>query len=206
MTMPRCKCRAFDRFDALILVTATLAVYAVWPALLNLNAPPHPLAARKARFVLFPYGLDSLIDVLKSLEACAGRPRAYILAWTAALIAIRFRHPRAPLRRVARQPGLAACLAVSVVSLIGAIRQAMLACLYWSETPGARWIDPLRSILGFQWSEQSAGPTGLAVGAVWLLLRLSRRWRPEPGWIDRAGIIVGVYWIVGVPLSWFLDA
>ncbi len=30
----------------------------------------------------------------------------------------------------------------------------------------------------------------------WLLLVLGRRWRPEPGWIDRAGRLLGWSWIV----------
>jgi hypothetical protein len=33
-----------------------------------------------------------------------------------------------------------------------------------------------------------------AVVGSWLALAISRRWRPERSWIDRAGRILGLYW------------
>ena len=43
---------------------------------------------------------------------------------------------------------------------------------------------------------------GLTVAMGWLILSLGHRWRPEPSWIDRAGRIVGAYWLlmIVVPL------
>jgi hypothetical protein len=37
---------------------------------------------------------------------------------------------------------------------------------------------------------------GLAVLASWMTLVLGRRWRPDPGWVDRLGRAVGVFWVV----------
>ncbi|WP_406695128.1 hypothetical protein V5E97_29235 [Singulisphaera sp. Ch08] len=50
-----------------------------------------------------------------------------------------------------------------------------------------------------------AAPCGYSVVAIWLLLVLSGRWRPEKSWIDRLGRVLGVIWIacavaVSVPL------
>ena len=50
-----------------------------------------------------------------------------------------------------------------------------------------------------------SAPCGFTVAAVWLLLALSGRWRPEKSWIDRLGRLLGVVWIacaiaVSVPL------
>jgi hypothetical protein len=36
----------------------------------------------------------------------------------------------------------------------------------------------------------------LVVATGWIILILSRRWRPQPNWIDRAGRAFGLFWIV----------
>jgi hypothetical protein len=36
---------------------------------------------------------------------------------------------------------------------------------------------------------------GITVSAVWIVLWLIGAWRPEPSWIDRAGRVVGIYWV-----------
>ena len=40
-----------------------------------------------------------------------------------------------------------------------------------------------------------SAPCGFTVAAIWLLLGLSGRWRPEKSWIDRLGRLLGVVWI-----------
>lgn len=58
------------------------------------------------------------------------------------------------------------------------------------------------------WGIQMAAfssPCGYTVAAIWMLLALSGRWRPERSWIDRLGRLLGVAWIacavaVSVPL------
>jgi hypothetical protein len=58
------------------------------------------------------------------------------------------------------------------------------------------------------WGIQMAAfssPCGFTVAAIWSLLALSGRWRPERSWIDRLGRLLGVAWIgcavaVSVPL------
>ena len=41
---------------------------------------------------------------------------------------------------------------------------------------------------------------GDAVAGAWLALVFGRRWRPEAGWIDRGGRLLGAYWILCVIL------
>ena len=41
-----------------------------------------------------------------------------------------------------------------------------------------------------------ASPCGPAVAAVWTVLALSGRWRPEGSWIDRLGRLLGATWIL----------
>jgi hypothetical protein len=31
---------------------------------------------------------------------------------------------------------------------------------------------------------------------------LSRRWRPEPGWIDRLGRVIGALWLLSLLCDW----
>jgi hypothetical protein len=57
---------------------------------------------------------------------------------------------------------------------------------------------------GIQMAAFSA-PCGFTVAAIWLLLVLSGRWRPERSWIDRLGRLLGLVWMacaiaVSVPL------
>jgi hypothetical protein len=44
-----------------------------------------------------------------------------------------------------------------------------------------------------------------AIAGAWTLLALSRRWKPDPGWIDRLGRLLGSCWI-GWMLFWMLPA
>jgi hypothetical protein len=103
-----------------------------------------------------------------------------------ALVLLRFLGPRPGLRQIARQPGAAACWAASVTVLA---RYAMAAISIPFAPQGARMLL-YGAVIG---SSYLPGP---AVGAVWLNLVLGRRWRPDPSWIDRAGRVVGVFWMV----------
>jgi hypothetical protein len=50
---------------------------------------------------------------------------------------------------------------------------------------------------------QATARTAVALAVVWLILAASRRFRPEPSWIDRLGRVLGVLWItVAVCRGW----
>ena len=100
-----------------------------------------------------------------------------------ACLILRLRRPRPPLRMVIRQPGFAAC-AAPVAVVLAALPLAFV-------TP---------SELAGQVIE--IGGQALAVAAVplaWLSLIATRRWNPEPSWIDRLGRVLGVLWMVSLP-------
>ena len=65
-----------------------------------------------------------------------------------------------------------------------------------------------RSITLEEWANKYLGDelfmyVGAAVGATWLVLYMSGRWRKPADWIDVMGRIVGVMWIV-IGLIWTL--
>ena len=117
----------------------------------------------------------------------------FLLAQTFAYLPIRLRRPRPTLRRLIGQPGLAACLAVAIVAAIDAASWG----IFWSK------LNPedARAMVARYWrlSHEHPGP---AVAATWLGLVLSRRWRPEPGWIDRVGRLIGALWLLTLLLDW----
>lgn len=49
------------------------------------------------------------------------------------------------------------------------------------------------------------GMIGLAVACGWMLLLVSGRWRPERSWIDRAGRVLGWFWIAILPVTGWWD-
>ncbi|HEX8201705.1 MAG TPA: hypothetical protein VF590_14580 [Isosphaeraceae bacterium] len=114
--------------------------------------------------------------------------------WTVALLALRLRRPRPPLRRLARQPGMVAGAAVSLVLAVFAAAGALRVAL--GSSSSSAWADFVSDFA--LWVE--AFVPGSAVAGAWLTLGLGRRWRPEPSWIDRAGRIVGLFWLAQILL------
>jgi hypothetical protein len=96
-----------------------------------------------------------------------------LVAFTPIFFMLRFERPRPPWRALLVQPGVVAGL-------------AMVFGLFW----GLGWIhillpDRLDAISG-PWIA-----IGGSVAAAWLILALCRRWRAEPGWVDRLGRLLG---------------
>jgi hypothetical protein len=111
----------------------------------------------------------------------------------------------------ARRPGAVACLAGTVALIFELVRQAIWPVagvhqiLYVTQDPPhARFWgwnfdnilspamqDPLRTML--IWMPRHAG---IVIGGAWLALILAGAWRPERSWIDRAGRLIGVFWII----------
>lgn len=117
------------------------------------------------------------------------------LTLSLALGLLRLRKPRPRLRRVFRQPGMAACTAAFVCTLVILFMLLIINLLiYLNFRDYASGLifslnveDHWRVPLSF---------TGLAVSAVWTVLWLAKAWRPEPSWIDRSGRALGIYWVL----------
>lgn len=93
-----------------------------------------------------------------------------VIVLTPLFLIIRLRGPRLELRRLIWQPGMMAC---------------SIACLAWLVVFIAGSYEP-GGVLCISGSVASA----------WLASWWSGRLRPEPGWIDRLGRVLGVCWIL----------
>lgn len=141
-------------------------------------------------------GASSWLHVLSN-----GRPSCYIIALTLVLIPLRWRRPRPPVTRILRQPGTVACLAT-----IGAIATAsaiLIVCEWIGDM--ARGFPPPTSYSSnaWYWSNVVGFFIPAAVGGAWAALALGGRWSPERSWLDRAGRVLGFYWLVLYFLCFF---
>jgi hypothetical protein len=82
-----------------------------------------------------------------------------------------------------------------------------------SLVPGILWYATIQYRPGFRRPdafEQAWGCathwSSFAVIGAWLALALGRRFRPERSWVDRAGRVLGAYWVflalTGIAIEW----
>lgn len=115
-------------------------------------------------------------------------------AWSATLLVLRWRPPR-PARRPWQRPGI---LANSIIGLAILASVPVLAFIVWWSGPGPPGKLATVFLL-------TAPALGVAVMACWLTLLLTRRWRRAADWIDRLGLLLGVFWIIAGPVClWVL--
>ena len=123
-----------------------------------------------------------------------------LVTWTPTVLWLRLRHPRPPLRRLARQPGFAASVVGTGILALGALATGLLALLRTArQGMGVRGGMLLRTPDPLWWVGvvlHFAAVVGPAVLAAWLILALSGRRRPARGWLDRLGRLIGLAWIV----------
>lgn len=115
----------------------------------------------------------------------------FLTAMTPAVVLMRLRRPRPRLRIVARQPGMAACCAAIIplaMTLIELVREN------WRLASSAR--DPFDWLASAFLLTEGGAMTGLWVLAAWAALAMGGRRRPERGWIDRLGRLVGLGWLL----------
>ncbi len=183
--------RKFTLRDLMIVVAAlalSFWLWPIWPPFVQshykdlIQRSPVLAAARFARWILNGQPMDVRNLTIQPMVAI----------WTLTALLLELLHFRPPLRRLARQPGFAACCAVAmVIALVGSMNLALSYNSYSPAAPfGVRVHDTLASALAF-----GHGQCGAAVAAVWLTLALTGRWRPRPDWLDRAGRILGIFWI-----------
>ncbi len=162
--------RRFTLLDAMILIAATAEGYALDSALRKPLAPH----VGDSGLVLFAYA--------------AAMATAYFLScWTFAVLILRLRSPLPSIRRLRRQPGL-------ISSLVAMLLWAVYGCLaIWDRAIWARyrvsshWIPLERDEV----VAAIALHAGWVVAAAWIALVIARACRPEPSWIDRAGLNLG---------------
>lgn len=175
--MPPTPLRRFSILDIMILVPAVAA--GAW--VLRPYLPGHAqMLTHLPGPTSDPWGLMRLHSWARGPGACL------VVPLMAAVIALRLRPPRPRWNRLVGQPGFVACVA-AMVSLL----------------PGIVWVATIWHRPGFQQVfgvEQACAIatmwTDTAVLGAWAALVLSRRWRPEPSWVDRLGRALGFYWIL----------
>ncbi len=104
-----------------------------------------------------------------------------------ATLILRLKRPRAPLRSLIGQPGFSACAAPIVIVLAFLPFELLL-------TGTAQEVMEIAAQV-------------LIVAAVplaWVGLIVTRRWAPEPSWIDRAGRFLGAIWMICIPAHMLL--
>jgi hypothetical protein len=172
---PIARCRPFNLGDLMVLMAAVACGLALSQStalilgqmlgmLLSLSEGG---PRRLADPVLYVTNVKSLVTLAMIVLV------QFFLPWLAAFLVIRLRRPRPELRDVVRQPGTAAVLVLGgwiVVSL-----------------PIAMVCDA-RILPVFQLLFVASVPTA------WLVLRWTGHWRSEPGWIDRFGCCLGIFY------------
>ncbi len=137
-----------------------------------------------------------------------------------ACLAFRVRKPRPPWRRVALRPGTVAILGCAVaigartVEYTVARSSADVSWLNRADVAPLRFGDSFELTLIHTNTEDGvdgrieaipcygtlvaafAWPCGIVVAAIWFVLAVSGRWRPEKTWIDRLGRSLGIIWIL----------
>ena len=201
-------CRPFTLLDAMILVAATALDLAGFRAELGHHyhrSLLYVLQDGKEYQTLVNWPGNAVPRWYLSIYTggrLAARSVPMLASWSLALLVIRLRRPRPSRQPLFRQPGMVAGCAVALAVATNALFcsvQVLLAGLGQSALVDVRYYGSLAYLCcqTFQ-----GGPIGLAVLASWTILALSGRWRREPGWIDRAGSVLGGIWIAYLSIDW----
>jgi hypothetical protein len=152
------------------------------------------------------------VDAHDTLEHILDLVAPHLAAGTIAVLVVRMRSPRPPLRRLVRQAGTVACMVALAVLLVIAcwvgMTTAMGRAVEFSEhaiianavvhSRGSFALYPVtgRNLVIY------ADRVGFAIAGAWLSLWLSGRWRPEPTWVDRLGRALGWLWLSFAVVLW----
>lgn len=138
-------------------------------------------------WLVFLGGHSQLYETAPLPVRMAIRSQYVLIPWTIALFLMRLRQPRPALRRLIRQPGAAACGAVSLclawktlllVLMLGVPQPHYLVQVYLGDGDAiVPWAAP-------------------AVAGAWFVLALSGRWRADRSWLDRLGRAIGASWLI----------
>lgn len=205
--MPAPRCRPFTVLDGMVLVAATAVGLAIG---MSMRSEPFHFPGQTSdggfewlHFVEPPDYSGGLLqwktyrETHRLLCNVAQEIIPLTFPWTLVVLALRLRRPRPTLRRLAHQPGFAACASVAVMAAIGFLGDLS------SGLERTTWGDGFRFRWGLEWIMfrdhyltfgDSPPALAAAVAAAWALLALGRMARPEPGWLDRAGRVLGAYW------------
>jgi hypothetical protein len=173
--------RTFTLLDAIVLVAATAVGFA---------------------WVRSRWDFETFEGPKEWLGAVPEMLAPLLMTWTVAVVVLRLFPPRPLLRRLALQPGAAACGSVALTFTMKSLRYFVWA---FAGSRGIPWhLFRNGSELVSELCDNAfvGGSYHYEVVAVWVLLFLSRRCRPEPSWIDRVGRVIGLIWLLLGVWSW----
>jgi hypothetical protein len=137
----------------------------------------------------------------------------FAIAFTPVILVARFFHPRPRFERISHQPGIVACAAALVIMVLRPLPDALGYVLQYltltsspihlPSPPFIRWNGPrppslaeiAHNVVLEAFPFYTAPLVGIAVLVAWLVLLANRRFRPKRDWIDRAGRLLGFYWM-----------
>ena len=119
----------------------------------------------------------------------------WLMALSAGWLVLQLRQPRPRLRQLSRQPGFLACFSSVVITL--ASGPLIWILINPNSNPVNGWNA--RMI----WGEMVSSQIGAAVLAGWSLLVAGGRYRIRTGWLDRVGQLLGLIWVVMIPVNLF---
>jgi hypothetical protein len=99
------------------------------------------------------------------------------------------RPPRPRLARLMRQPGIVAMVAASTMPGVWAPILANLESRKGLDLTSTQYLYM-----------NMTTSVATAVASVWITLLIGGRWRADPGWCDRLGRVLGIFWIVPLVL------
>ena len=203
--MPPQQSRPATLLDAIVLIAAAaiaLAMARGWPHptwIVRFYAAPPPSSTRSV-YIAVAHWTSWTIP--------------FGITLTAAVLLLRFRPPHPRFARIARQPGAAACAAALFAMAASMAREASAFTLAYLTRPsspvrlpsppfirydGPGWYgtfsEILRHIVLETFPFLISSSVGIAVAVAWVVQWAGGRWHPEPSWIDRAGRVLGAYWI-----------
>jgi hypothetical protein len=118
----------------------------------------------------------------------------FLVTWSLAVWVLRFRQPRPRLRRLFRQPGMAATTAILFsFALTGTKLFGLFGIHFLANSSGLADWHNLAPELFFMYSMRYLNVLCDAVLSVWMLLWLAGAWRSEASWVDRFGRGLGVF-------------
>ena len=128
-------------------------------------------------------------------------PSPLLMSFAVAITAAGLLPPRSRLSELCRRPGFTACWVTTLVMVIDAV--VMLAM----NPDGLTSFDRFIAYFNYGYFWPTTGQIGFGVLIAWTTLALAGCWRSDASWIDRAGRILGVVWIIAFVadrFAWFL--
>jgi hypothetical protein len=189
--------RRFTLLDAMLLVVAaavglTLARVTL-PDQTSIKTPPTPVAPAYPAGVHSLPALIKLREILGSAVTASATVSPSIMAFTIAVLFLRFRKPRPRSRLIFRHPGAMGCSAAFLALLIAILALTPTTLQSLGKPNFHGWMFNV-------WLIISRG-AGMAVAGAWLTLAMSGQWRAAGDWIERMGQVLSVAWMLALLLE-----